>query len=259
MIITFKEIKLALIGLIFCTNCQALGVSSLSFGSSNSNSDAMLNSLNKTYNLLVQWSEHNLKKENELKAFLQKDQKRVQNNSEFLHKDTWDKVKNLNHDSLMLLEASYAFAMQTKSASDYQSSTIRSKAWQECLKEENCSFKKLNSMLDHEALELSNFTKENAITTQKLLLNSINELEEFSNNSKDSQGLNSSLDALSKVNATQANALVSLTNQISNLTKLNALNAQSTIETRQLEQKADELFYDDSIKVKSEHFELALN
>ena len=110
--------------------------------------------------------------------------------------------------------------------------------------------------MDKEALELSFFTSENALKTQQTLLDNIDKLEEFSNNSKDSKGLNSSIDALSKINSAQASALVTLTSQISNLNKLTADTYQNEINEKQLAQKSDELFFASNNEVKSPHLDL---
>ena len=109
---------------------------------------------------------------------------------------------------------------------------------------------------DKEALELSFFTSENALKTQQTLLDNIDKVEEFSNNSKDSKGLNSSIDALSKINSAQASALVTLTSQISNLNKLTADTYQNEINEKQLAQKSDELFFASNNEVKSPHLDL---
>ena len=223
---------------------------------SSDTNEAMVASLNKTYSLLKKWSDHNLDNEAQLRSFAKKEHARVEDNTTFEHKYAWNKVKELNRNSLMLLEASYAFAKQTQTASDYQASAIRSKAFEECLKEEDCNFKKLNALMDKEALELSFFTSENALKTQQTLLDNIDKLEEFSNNSKESKGLNSSIDALSKINSAQASALVTLTNQISNLNKLTADTYQNEINEKQLAQKSDELFFASNNEVKSPHLDL---
>lgn len=236
-------------------NALVSGIVANKVTSSGSN-NAMAATLNKTYALLKKWSDHNLDNEAQLRSFAKKEHARVEDNTTFEHKYAWNKVKELNRNSLMLLEASYAFAKQTQTASDYQASAIRSKAFEECLKEEDCNFKKLNALMDKEALELSFFTSENALKTQQTLLDNIDKLEEFSNNSKESKGLNSSIDALSKINSAQASALVTLTSQISNLNKLTADTYQNEINEEQLAQKSDELFFASNNEVKSPHLDL---
>src|SRR5574344_1953511 len=122
---------------------------------------------------------------------------------------------------------------------------------------EEGNFKTLNQRMDDEALKLSSFTKNNAIKTQEMLLDSIDKLQNFNQDGQSAKGLNSSIDALSKINATQANALIYLTNQISNLTKLAASESQANLQEKQLEQKSNEQVFGSS-NINSPHFKVEL-
>ncbi|MGN0894186.1 MAG: hypothetical protein ACI4ND_04230 [Succinivibrio sp.] len=225
-------------------------------------SDAVLVQMSKrlkeSLEILRVWSKDNLSKSEDLSKYLSREYERDNANSEYINKEAWNEVKALNQNSLMLLEASYAFANKTKSTSEYISDSIRTKAFEECIKEEDCTFVKLNSMMDQEALELSSYAKENAQKTQQMLLENINKLNELCNESKDAPGLNSSIDTLSKVNSTQAGAMLSLTNQVSNLVRITAHDYQSRLQDHEIEKKSDELFYADSGKLKSPHLEMRL-
>ena len=96
-----------------CANALVSGIVANKVTSSGSN-NAMAATLNKTYALLKKWSDHNLDNEAQLRTFAKKEHERVQDNTSFEHKYAWDQVKALNRNSLMLLEASYAFAKQTQ-------------------------------------------------------------------------------------------------------------------------------------------------
>lgn len=221
--------------------------------------DVLIERLNTTLSVLQNWSADNTNKANRLEQYFTKENVREDNNVAFRNKEAWSEVDKLNQNSLMLLEASYAFAKKTESAADFNAQSLRSKAWDDCLSEENCNFKKLNEMIDEEALKISEFTKTNALDTQKALLDSIDKLNDFSNQSRDSIGLNDSIDTLSKVNTTQASALMSLANQITNLTKLTAHNIQSQKEQREIEKKAEELYFAQNNPVKSDHLSIKLS
>ncbi|MGN1281197.1 MAG: hypothetical protein ACI4UM_04775 [Succinivibrio sp.] len=218
----------------------------------------MSDRLRQTLDLLRVWSNDNLSKSEKLEKYLTNEYSRDNANSAYINKEAWDEVKALNQNSLMLLEASYAFARKTESASEYISDSIRTSAWDECIKEDDCSFVKLNEMMDKEALELSSYAKNNAHKTQQMLLESIDKLNELCSESKEAPGLNSSIDTLSKVNSTQASALVSLTSQVSNLVRITAHDYQSRLQDNEIVKKSDELYYADSGKLKSPHLEMRL-
>lgn len=244
------------IALLMCALINS--ASAFSIGAANSSGNAqMVASLNKTYDLLKSWSADNKRKEEALKLYANKSALIVDKNSQYQKKEAWQEVLELNKNSLMLLEASYAFAKQTQSYAELKENSLRTKAWEDCLNMEECNFKTLNQMMDDEALKLSSFTKNNAIKTQEMLLDSIDKLQNFNQDGKSAKGLNSSIDALSKINATQANALIYLTNQISNLTKLAASESQANLQEKQLEQKSNEQVFGSS-KINSPHFKVEL-
>ena len=113
-------------------------------------------------------------------------------------------------------------------------------------------------MIDNDALSVCAHTKENAVKTQKMLLESIDKLNEFSMQSEESLGLNDSIDTLSKVNATQANALVQLTAQVSDLNRISTSEITKAHEKEQLKEKADELFLRNNNQTKSHHLDVTM-
>ncbi len=227
-------------------------------GVSHRQGNEMIQKLNATYQAIKSWSEDNTRKANRLEAYFVKENSREENNSSFQNKEAWKEVNDLNQNSMMLLEASYAFAKSTESAAGYSEDALRSEAWLKCLKSEACNFRKLNQMIDNEALSVSAHTKENAIKTQKLLLESIDRLNEFSMQSKESLGLNDSIDTLSKVNATQANALVQLTAQITDLNRISSSEITKAHEKEKIKEKADELFLRNENRTKSRHLNVTM-
>ena len=227
-------------------------------GISHSQGSEMIEKLNATYKTLKAWSEDNSSKARKLESYFIKENSREESNSSFQYKDAWKSVQELNQNSMLLLEASYAFAKNTESAAGYSEDSIRSEAWLKCLKSDSCNFRKLNRMIDNEALSVSAQTKEKAIKTQQLLLESIDKLNEFSMQSEESLGLNDSIDTLSKVNATQANALVQLTAQISDLNRISSSEITKNHEKEKIKEKADELFLRNDNNTKSRHLDVTM-
>lgn len=70
----------------------------------------LIQQMNNTLAVLRSWSNENKTKSDKLENYIKHDNVREQDNYEYQHKETWAKVKDLNQNSLMLLEASYAFA-----------------------------------------------------------------------------------------------------------------------------------------------------
>lgn len=218
----------------------------------------LIRQMNSTLSLLRSWSQENKEKADKLEQYIKRDNLREQDNYEYEHKETWSKVKALNQNSLMLLEASYSFAKNTESAAQYSQDSIRTEAWEKCIRSENCSFKKLNKMMDEESLKISDFTKKSALDTQKALMESIDKLNEMCGESQEARGLNSSIDTLSKVSSTQVTALSSLSGQVSNLARITAHSYQLQKQNEELKQKADELYYADNGTVESPHLDTSL-
>ncbi len=246
--------------ILLCTVCYLIFnlTYAESYGMTYHQGSEMLDKLNSTYKAIKAWSEDNTRKANRLEKYFENENSREENNSNFQNKESWKEVYELNQNSLMLLEASYAFAKSTESAAGYSEDALRSDAWLKCLKSESCNFRKLNQMIDNDALSVCAHTKENAVKTQKMLIESIDKLNEFSMQSEESLGLNDSIDTLSKVNATQANALVQLTAQISDLNRISTSEITKAHEKEQLKEKADELFLRNNNQTKSHHLDVTM-
>ena len=234
-------------------------VSANNTGMSYFQGETLIHDLEKTLDLLHAWSEDNTNKANKLEKYFHKDNDRTENNIKYTSKEAWEDVKDLNQNTLMLLESSYEFAKKTASASEYGESSMKTSAWERCIKTSHCNFKLLNEMIDEESLKLFSFTKDNASKTQALLIDNIDRLNEFSAQSFEAVGLNDSVDTLARINSASANALNSLAGQISNLSKLQAHQLQSAKYKEQLAQKATDKYIASQKKVKSQHLSTRLS
>ncbi|MGN0901821.1 MAG: hypothetical protein ACI4M9_00925, partial [Succinivibrio sp.] len=184
--------------------------------------NTMITSLCNTYNLLNQMSITNNQNVASLKEVINKSQQADNLNNTYQHKDNWQKVKKLNQDSMVLLEASYSFLKQLETTADYNASALNSKAFEECLATGNCNFKKLNELIDEQDLNLCQKVRSDAAKSQQKILSDIEALDELIMDGESSLGLNSSIDTLSKITSSQNSTLNSLTAQISDLTTLTA-------------------------------------
>lgn len=243
---------------LFAVYLMSMNQASADNGMTYQQANEMIDRLNDTFIAIKAWSEDNTQKANRLERYFVKENSREEDNYLYQNKDAWNEVKELNQNSMMLLEASYAFAKSTESAAGYSEDSIRSKAWIDCLKSESCNFRKLNQMIDNDALAISAHTRDNAIKTQKMLLESIDKLNDFSMQSEETIGLNDSIDTLSKVNATQANALVQLTAQISDLNKISAHEITKSMEKEKIKDKADEIFLFNENETRSHHLNVTM-
>lgn len=218
----------------------------------------LLNQINHGLNVLKQWSDKNTKELNELKLSINEQKSTNDKNSRFNSTKSWDKVKSLSREYLLLLEASYAFARHSQSQSELSSDEQRAMAWSSCLSDGKCNFKKINTLLLKNDLKISDFIKQNAKNTQLTLIDSIEKLNELSLEAENSEGLNSSIDALTKVSATQANVLVSLNTQLSDLAKLKAQIIANEKERLQMTDLADKRSMKAKENVHSSHMSVML-
>ncbi len=245
-------LRLALILPLVCLEASA------GTGMTAAQGDAVIRELKAAHKVIESWSNENIEKTRRLEDFFHTQNSREHNNTVFHSKESWNQISALAVDSSLLLEASYALAKNMESAVTYKKDSIRSRAFERCLKSGNCSFKKLSGMLDTSAMELSENTKRNAISTQKNLIKAIRELKALNLQSKRSSGLNDSIDALARINSTQAGSMMQLSSQIGTLTELNAMALQNSIEKKDIEKKELENFFKSPKKVRSEHLNLRI-
>jgi len=240
-----------MLALISCSSFASQGMTA-------SQGDAVIRELKAAHKVIDRWSNENIEKTRRLEDFFHTQNSREHNNTVFHSKESWNQISSLAAESSLLLEASYALAKNMESAVTYKKDSIRSRAFEKCLKSGSCSFKKLSGMLDTSAMELSENTKKNAISTQKNLIKAIKELKALNLQSKHSLGLNDSIDALARISSTQASSMMQLSSQIGTLTELNAMALQNRIEKRDIEKKELENFFKSPKKVRSEHLNLRI-
>lgn len=240
---------------LFCTFAFCME-SKASVFAANGNSSII--QLNEGLDVLKKMSDKNTKDLSELKNSIIEQNSKNEKNSIFYNKKSWEKVKSLTKDYLLLLEASYAFARHSQTQSQMSDDEQRALAWSSCLSDGQCNFKKINTLLEKNDLNLSTFIKENAKNTQATLIDSIEKLNELSLEAQGSEGLNSSIDALTKVSTTQANVLVSLNTQISNLAKLKAQITENELKKAHLTALADQKAMKADTNIRSDHMSVML-
>lgn len=235
---------------LFCTIAFSKDYTSSVIGAK---TNTLISQLNEGLDVLKKMSDKNTKDLRELKNSINEQNIKNDKNNTFYNKKSWEKVKSLTKDYLLLLEASYAFARNSQTQSQMNADEQRALAWSMCLSDGQCNFKKINTLLQKNDFQLSAFIKENAKNTQSTLIDSIEKLNELSLEAQSSEGLNSSIDALTKVSTTQANVLVSLNTQISNLAKLKAQILANEKEKAHLTALADSKAMKADTNVRSDH------
>lgn len=219
---------------------------------------SMLNILNKQTKILKEWSQRNQKQNEELLKLSDKSSQREDLNHKVPNKNTWDKVKKLNQNSRLLLEACADTVDEYVSIGNYIKAYERSKAWNVCQDLNKCDFYNVTSSYNQETLELAQDTQEKGEILGKNLQQALAELENFNLEAQNTEGLNASIDTLSKVNSMTANSIITLTSQLNNLLNLSSLQAQKQSNLELLNAKADEEFLQ-TYNINSEHFSLNMD
>ncbi len=219
---------------------------------------SMLNILNKQTKILKEWSQRNQKQNEELLKLSDKSSQREDLNHKVPNKNTWDKVKKLNQNSRLLLEACADTVDEYVSIGNYIKAYERSKAWNVCQDLNKCDFYNVTSSYNQETLELAQDTQEKGEILGKNLQQALAELDNFNLEAQNTEGLNASIDTLSKVNSMTANSIITLTSQLNNLLNLSSLQAQKQSNLELLNAKADEEFLQ-TYNINSEHFSLNMD
>ncbi|MDO5352314.1 MAG: hypothetical protein Q4E81_05755 [Succinatimonas sp.] len=219
---------------------------------------SMLNILNKQTKILKEWSQRNQKQNEELLKLSDKSSQREDLNHKVPNKNTWDKVKKLNQNSRLLLEACADTVDEYVSIGNYIKAYERSKAWNVCQDLNKCDFYNVTSSYNQETLELAQDTQEKGEILGKNLQQALAELDNFNLEAQSAEGLNASIDTLSKVNSMTANSIITLTSQLNNLLNLSSLQAQKQSNLELLNAKADEEFLQ-TYNINSEHFSLNMD
>lgn len=136
----------------------------LSFEASAADSQSELHSMLKVLNehtkILKEWSMRNQEQNNALIELSDKSSQREDLNYKITSKETWDKIKSLNQNSRLLLEACADTVDEYVSIGNYMKAYERSKAWDVCRDPGSCSFYSVTSSYNQETLELAERTQE---------------------------------------------------------------------------------------------------
>lgn len=214
----------------------------------------MLALLREHTELLQKWSERNQEQNAELLELTSKSSER---NDITPNKDTWEKVNTLNQKSRLLLEACADTVDEYKSIGNYLLASERSQAWTVCQQADNCDFYKVTQAYDRQTLELAQNAYDKGALLGENLQEALAKLDAFSSEAQNAEGLNSSIDTLSKVSSMTANSIITLTSEMHSLLELSALNSKKDSEKELLSAVADENFLK-SNNISSEHLSLKI-
>ena len=234
----------------------------LSFKASAADSQSELHSMLKVLNehtkILKEWSMRNQEQNNALIELSDKSSQREDLNYKIPSKETWDKIKSLNQNSRLLLEACADTVDEYVSIGNYMKAYERSKAWDVCRDPGSCSFYSVTSSYNQETLELAERTQEKGQILGHSLQQALAELDGFTLEAQNASGLNASIDTLSKVNFMTANSIIALTSQLNSLLNLSSLQAQKQSNIEILNAQSDEEFLQ-TYSISSEHLSLNMD
>ena len=197
----------------------------------------------------------NQEQNNALIELSDKSSQREDLNYKITSKETWDKIKSLNQNSRLLLEACADTVDEYVSIGNYMKAYERSKAWDVCRDPGSCSFYSVTSSYNQETLELAERTQEKGQILGQSLQQALAELDGFTLEAQNASGLNASIDTLSKVNSMTANSIIALTSQLNSLLNLSTLQAQKQSNIEILSAQADEEFLQ-TYSISSDHLSL---
>ena len=217
----------------------------------------MVKVLQKHTKILEDWSHKNKEQTDNLLEISKNSSQKVENNSEMPNKETWNDIKDLNNKTRMLLEACADTVDEYKSIGSYLKASERSRVWEICDNLDNCNFRDINLSYNQKALSMAQKTQENSELLGKNLQEALSQLDAFSLEAKSAQGLNSSIDTLSKVSSMTASSMVTLSSQLHSLLEFTALNSKKDSEEEILKALSDEQFLNTN-DISSEHFSLNL-
>ncbi len=219
--------------------------------------DKISTSVESTLNILVNMCEDNQKRTRMIEQYLneQKDHKETQETMHY--KDAWREVKSLNQSATLLLEASYAMAKEQVSGTNNEIDRLKVTTWEECLKHE-CSFKKMNALLNKNTLTYLRKTKESALKTEEYLKDNLETLKDFNDEAQKTHGINDTLDMLNKVNSAQATALVQLNSQFASLKNLRTKEMEDQLNLEKIKEEAELQFFTSKEEQNSNHMQMRL-
>lgn len=202
-----------------------------------------------------QWSIVNENKIKEL-MFLEMDNDINTKNFTMDNKDSWEQIQRLNDNTLSFLLAINNLWGEYKNVNSFISSAKQNEAWLNCIKESsNCDLKNTLNYLDSASITFASNTYKNTEMIQEKIKDKINNLKNLSYESFKANGLNSTLDAMSKINAEASDSLNDLNLQMNTLLKLFSQNVVANKNDKLIE---DELTkeYKKGVILKDRHINL---
>lgn len=173
-----------------------------------------------------QWAKDNLNFAKELKSLdlgndiLNQTQNLMADNFKMQNKQTWQKITNLQEQSLALLHASKASWQEFGSANAYYASFLKAQAWEECMQSKHCSFQQAVQKLENSSINQAIQASKNAQAMNDKLNYQIQQLQSLNQESSQTLSQAATLDALSKINGAVASSMIDLNGQIATLTQL---------------------------------------
>ncbi len=214
-------------------------------------------SLERTLSTLEEMCRDNEKRTRMLEQYLKDAREHKDSQETMHHKEAWREVRSLNQSATLLLEASYAMAKEQVSGTENKIDSLKARTWEECLKKD-CSFKKMNSLLNSSTLAYLRKTREGALKTEEYLKNNLETLKDFNDEAQQTHGLNDSLDMLNKVNSAQATALVQLNSQFSSLKSLHSKEMEDRLNLEKIREEAEQQFFYSEDEKNSSHMQMRL-
>ena len=243
-----KLIQSALL-LSLCPLCPA--------GASEAALSELVSELRRGTEILEEWSENNRSQTAELVELAARDTDTGERDSALPNSETWERITALNQNHRLLLAAAQDSVDEYAALAGYLAASERSSAWRECLASADCSFREINEACSEQTIALAEEAEESARQLQENLAEALEELDGFSGEARDSAGLNSTLDTLSKVSALSAGSLISLSSQISSLVEITARSARIRSRGEVASSAADARFWEAG-SVSSEHLSVRI-
>lgn len=204
---------------------------------------------------LQQWSEDNQTQISQLSK-LQSQYDLDKKNFEMPNLNQWSKINTVNEDTLTLVSAAGDLWTEFGDLNRYLASFKKAEAWESCFKSERCTFNTLLRELDSSAIGSAAVAVQNAAAMQYKLKRQAQELTYLIKQAEQSGGQASTLDTLSKINASTSMSLMDLNTQISSLLELFSHQVMQTANERVANSKAGESFYSGAANPTFTHFDI---
>ena len=217
--------------------------------------------LSESLDTMRSWSRENQRQTEELRVQAQKAMELAGKDHETPAKDTWDKVDELNENSLGVLHASQSLWKSYGSLSSYSSSFKKAEAWRECVQSQQnfakkCSFREVLSRMDSKSIDYAAEAMQSAEENSRAIGESIRKLELLSFEARAAEGLGAGLDTLAKVNAASTASLADLGTSINTMLRIQAHEAASSHNLALAQQEGSREMLEGGGDVRSEHYSM---